>query len=110
MQHRVPVVVCDECVSDGDWKVLMEQMHGLEFPPNLIVIAAQPGDNLWAETFNWGAYDLLSAPYSPAEIYRLVSLACDAKCREWSGAAAPKKPVASYPAVAGASRAASQQA
>lgn len=107
-QNHPPVVVCDEQLSDGDWKTVMEAVHKLEVRPNVVVVSASPGDSLWAETLNWGAYDLLISPYNAGEAYRLITLAWEAKQRQMAPPA-PKKPVAAPYETAAAARVATQR-
>jgi hypothetical protein len=58
-----------------------------------VVVSVSPADSLWAETLNWGAYDLLISPYNAGEVYRLITLAWEAKQRQLAPPA-PKKPIA----------------
>lgn len=106
-EKHPPVVVCDEQLGDGSWKTVMEAVHKLEVRPNVVVVSASPGDSLWAETLNWGAYDLLISPYNAGEAYRLITLAWEAKQRQM--APPKKKPVAAPYETATAARVATQR-
>jgi DNA-binding response OmpR family regulator len=44
-------------------------------PPLLIVASRTADEYLWAEALNLGAYDVLSKPYHPAEVIRVLSMA-----------------------------------
>jgi DNA-binding NtrC family response regulator len=97
--HHAHVVVCEKSLSDGDWRDLLEFAAGLDDPPQVIVMARNADDRLWGEVLNRGAWDVLSKPFHPQEVYQSVHLAW----RHWQDAcrtrertiAAPRRPVAS---------------
>jgi CheY-like chemotaxis protein len=42
----------------------------------MLIVASRTADEyLWAEALNLGAYDVLSKPYRPAEVVRVLSMA-----------------------------------
>lgn len=74
-EETVPIVLCErECVS-GNWKDMLESVGKSSAPPMLIVISRTADEYLWAEALNLGAYDVLSKPYHPAEVVRVLSMA-----------------------------------
>jgi FixJ family two-component response regulator len=72
----IPVVICESKLSDGTWRDLLRQVSPMSCPPLVIVTSRLADDQLWAEVFNRGAYDLLMKPFDAREVARVVSLAC----------------------------------
>jgi len=75
----VGVVICATELPDGDWKALLAQLATARVPPRLIVASRLADDSLWAEVLDSGGYDVLSMPFEPREVIRVVSLAW----RQW---------------------------
>ncbi len=75
----VAVVICAAELPDGNWKDLLARLAGERVPPRLIVTSPLAGDDLWAEVLDRGGYDVLSMPFEPPEVMRVVSLAW----RQW---------------------------
>ena len=75
----VAVVICAAELSDGTWKDLLARLAGPPVPPRLIVASRLADDSLWAEVLDCGGYDVLSVPFEPPEVIRVVSLAW----RQW---------------------------
>lgn len=73
--EAIAVVVCDRLLPDGTWKDLKAwlEFHGLE--PRLIVVSDDVNDQLWAEVYNMGGYDMLIKPLDRLETLRLIILA-----------------------------------
>ncbi len=74
-KSRMPVLLCDCQLPDGNWKDLLDDVAHLPDPPLLIVTSLLADDCLWAEALNRGAYDVLAKPFEPEEVVRSVSLA-----------------------------------
>jgi CheY-like chemotaxis protein len=70
------VAICERDLGDASWKDLLECTRGLMNPPLLIVTSRLADEYLWAEALNLGAHDVLAKPFEPAEVTRVVSLAC----------------------------------
>ena len=86
--HPTPVILCECSLPDGDWKDLLQSLEGAPNRPHLVVASRDIDDRLWAEVLNLGGYDVLSIPYEPSEVFRVISLAW----RHWHderGSAAP---------------------
>jgi DNA-binding NtrC family response regulator len=64
----VPLVVCDE---RNDWRGVLELCVD-RFVPKVILCATQPSNELWAEMFNLGGYDLLKLPFDPDNLKRVI--------------------------------------
>ena len=72
----VPVVICEECLPDGDWRFVLRELDRLPVKPALIVSARLADENLWAEALNLGAFDvLLRAPFEAEEVIRVTESA-----------------------------------
>lgn len=89
-QRRVPVVICDRSLADGDWRDILQSIHSLPSAPRLIVTAIDADDALWADVLNRGGYDVLAQPFREQEVVRVVASAF----RQWAadgkrGQAAP---------------------
>jgi CheY-like chemotaxis protein len=72
---RVPIVLCGREGISCAWKDVLEHVGTLPAPPLVIVASRTADEYLWAEALNLGAYDVLSKPYHPAEVIRVLSLA-----------------------------------
>ena len=71
----VPIVLCGREGLSRTWKDVLEHVGTLPAPPVVIVASRTADEYLWAEALNLGAYDVLSKPYQPAEVIRVLSLA-----------------------------------
>lgn len=71
----IPVVICDCELPDGTWQDFWRAIGGLPAPPRLIVSSRVANNRLWGEVLNLGAYDLLTKPFEPSEVFRVGFLA-----------------------------------
>ncbi len=78
-QSGVAVVICAPELPDGSWRDLLARAARESVPPRLIVASRLADDALWAEVLDRGGYDVLSMPFEPPEVIRVVSLAW----RQW---------------------------
>jgi DNA-binding response OmpR family regulator len=69
-------VICECDLGPGSWKDLPASLVTLENAPFLIVTSRHADERLWAEALNLGAYDVLAKPFYPAEVIRVITLAC----------------------------------
>jgi DNA-binding NtrC family response regulator len=74
-ESPVSLVITERDLPDGDWKDVLETIHGLLQPPLVVVISASADNYLWAEALNLGAYDVLSKPLNQTEMFRVFSSA-----------------------------------
>lgn len=79
-QRRVPVIICDRSLADGDWRDILHSIASLPSAPRLIVTAADADDVLWADVLNRGGYDVLAQPFREQEVIRVVASAF----RQWA--------------------------
>ena len=91
-QAEYAVIMCERYLGHGGWKDLLESTQRLTNPPFLIVTSRHADDYLWAEALNLGAHDVLAKPFYPAEVTRVVNLACLRWQRERRDAAKPPIP------------------
>ena len=71
----IPIVLCGRESGAGNWKEVLSSIGTFPAPPVLIVASRTADERLWAEALNLGAYDVLSKPYYPAEVVRVLSMA-----------------------------------
>jgi len=69
------IVLCEKDLGKESWRDLLHQVRQLPDPPSLIVASRLADEYLWAEALNLGAYDVLAAPFDPAEVVRVLSSA-----------------------------------
>jgi len=69
------IVVCEKNLGSGSWRDVLDEVGRQTDPPALIVASRMADDYLWAEALNLGAYDVLAAPFDPAEVVRVLSSA-----------------------------------
>jgi len=91
-REHIPVVLCEENLPDGNWRLLLDEVGGFVSRPHVIVASRLADNRLWAEVLNLGAYDLLMLPFDDEEVQRVVRLAWESKCREVVGRTAARKP------------------
>jgi DNA-binding response OmpR family regulator len=65
---RVPVVLCECQLPDGNWKDVLSGLAPMLEPTRLIVFSRNADDRLWAEVLNLGASDLLTTPFHEPEL------------------------------------------
>ena len=76
LQHRPYSVILSEAfLPDGKWVDVLDLAREYEGRVEVIVTDQDADARLWAEALNLGAYDVLSKPYRPAEVIRVLSLA-----------------------------------
>lgn len=73
--ESVPIVLCERESDAGSWKDVLESAGKAAVPPMVIVASRTADEYLWAEALNLGAYDVLSKPYHPSEVVRVLSMA-----------------------------------
>jgi CheY-like chemotaxis protein len=70
--HRIPIVLCDDDAYPGAWRGILGACKLLPAPPCVIVTSRLAGDGLWMELLGEGAFDLLSKPFDPPEVMRII--------------------------------------
>jgi DNA-binding NtrC family response regulator len=74
-ENAVSVVITERDLAVGNWKDVLNAIHGLREPPLLVVISRLADDSLWAEALNLGVYDVLAKPLVQAEVVRVLTSA-----------------------------------
>lgn len=81
----IRVVICEDCLPDGDWKDLLTEVDKAPVRVNLIVSSRLADERLWAEALNLGAFDfLLGNPFEPEEVLRVTESAWRASTADHS--------------------------
>jgi DNA-binding NtrC family response regulator len=75
-RDRMGVILCDSQLPDGTWRDILSHIAEMTEPPSVIVTSATADANLRAEVRTLGGYQLLSRPFFPEEVERVVSAAC----------------------------------
>ena len=65
---RVPIIICECQLPDGNWKDVLSQLAPMLDRPRLIVVSRHADERLWSEVLNQGAFDLLATPVREAEL------------------------------------------
>lgn len=76
--HSIDAIVCDEHLTDGDWKDLVSRLVTSAQQPRVVVLATQLDARFWAEALSLGAYDVLLRPLNDDELARIAMQACGA--------------------------------
>jgi DNA-binding response OmpR family regulator len=71
----IPIVICDCEIAPVTWGEILDHISLLPDPPLLIVTSRLADERLWAEALNLGAWDVLTKPFDPDEVIRIVSVA-----------------------------------
>ena len=66
------VLVEVDDLSDGRWKEALRLLAESAKPCDAIVCCRDGGEDQWANVLGAGAFDLITAPYHPAEVHRIV--------------------------------------
>lgn len=69
------IVICDDQLDDGDWRVALDAVNKAERPSPMIVTSRNADDRMWAEVLNRGGYDLLAKPYDTTAVVNVVGSA-----------------------------------
>jgi hypothetical protein len=70
--HRIPIVLCDDDAYPQAWREILRACQLLPAPPCVIVTSRLAGDRLWMDLLNEGAFDLLSMPFNPPDVIRII--------------------------------------
>jgi DNA-binding response OmpR family regulator len=69
---RPRVVLCEETLSDGNWRNLLQALDIEGRGTRLIVASRRADDALWAEVLNLGGWDVLMEPFDLDEVQRVI--------------------------------------
>lgn len=71
-RDRVGVIVCDCRLPDGTWRDILSHIAALTEPSAVIVTSGAAEVSLRAEVRAMGGYEVLSKPFVPEEVERVV--------------------------------------
>ena len=83
------VMICDQNLPDGSWRLLFEQTEILPRAPKFIVSSRVADDYLWAEVLNLGGHDVLATPFDQSEVARVVGSAVESWKWSWESERPP---------------------
>jgi len=69
------VILCEETLPDGDWRMLLEKICREPLPPRLIVLSPSADGRLESEVLHMGGYDVLRKPFHRREVVHAVKSA-----------------------------------
>jgi DNA-binding NarL/FixJ family response regulator len=81
--HRMPIILCDRSLPDGNWKDILSLTAPLLDPPRVIVMSEEVGDSWSTEVLDMHAYGVLAKPLEEGEVTRVL-LACASWQSEWA--------------------------
>lgn len=81
---RVPVILCECSLPDGNWRDLLGHIAPIADRPRLIVTSLHAEHDLWLDVLAMGGCDVIPKPFQESEVRRVVELAH----REWESARA----------------------
>jgi len=70
--HRMPIIICNDWLPDGNWKDILSLLAPLSEPYQLIVMTGTADERLAAEVRAMSAFDVLPKPLRAEEIVSLV--------------------------------------
>ena len=74
-RNPVQVVLAESEVRNWNWRKVLSDLRRLPAPPQLVVTSRLADDYLWAEVLNVGGYDVLTQPFEPDEVERVIASA-----------------------------------
>jgi DNA-binding NtrC family response regulator len=74
--HRMPIIICNHWLRDGNWKDILSLLAPLSEPHQLIVMAGESDNRLAAEVRSMSGFAVLSKPLREDEVVSLVAQAC----------------------------------
>ena len=71
-RQRVDIIICDCLLPDGNWQDILSQIAALPEPSAVIVTSISPDACLRADVRAMGGNEVLSKPFVPEEVSRVV--------------------------------------
>jgi DNA-binding NtrC family response regulator len=82
-EKRLPVVLSECQLPDGNWKDVLSRLAPILERPRLIVFSRHADDRLWEEVVNLGGFDLLATPFREEELVFTIGWAwLDWECEQ----------------------------
>ncbi|MGJ5814846.1 response regulator [Paludibaculum fermentans] len=79
----LPIVISDQHLPDGSWKLLFREAEKLRLPPRFIVSSRLADDGLWVEVLILGGQDVLATPFESREVLHVFSHAWKSWHQQW---------------------------
>lgn len=80
-QTPISVVMCEQQLPDGDWRLILEATQASPDPPLLVVVSRGADEWLWAEVLNCCGFDVLAKPFRQDEVLNCLNCACRTRNR-----------------------------
>ncbi|MFB3779020.1 MAG: two-component system response regulator [Bryobacteraceae bacterium] len=74
-EESASVVICEDRLTDGDWRAALHLSAQIACPPSFIVASRLADERLWAEVLNAGGFDLLLKPFDKKEVLWVATAA-----------------------------------
>lgn len=74
-REAVPVIICEQTLRDGDWRLILDAASTMRDPSRVIVCSRLADERLWAEVLHLGGYAVLSTPFRARDAFRPIFLA-----------------------------------
>lgn len=71
-RHKFCMVLCDECLSDGDYQAVIEMVKHADTKAHVIVLSRTGNWPEYLAAISAGAYDYLAYPPIPVELSRVI--------------------------------------
>jgi DNA-binding NtrC family response regulator len=71
-RHEFCMILCDECLADGDYQAIVEIAKHADTKPPVIVLSRTGGWPEYLAATRAGAYDYLAYPPVPTELHRVI--------------------------------------
>jgi DNA-binding NtrC family response regulator len=85
--RRIPVIITDERLADGDSMDILSRIAPILNPPRVIVASTLADSRLWSEVLHLGGYDMLVKPFQRSEVLHAV----DSAVRAWRDYREPQR-------------------
>jgi DNA-binding NtrC family response regulator len=82
---RMPIIVCDLLLPDGNWKDILSLTAPLLESPHVIVMSEAVQPSLASEVQEMGGYGVLGKPLDEAEVTRILVAAFRSWENAWAG-------------------------
>jgi DNA-binding NtrC family response regulator len=74
-RHSIPIVICDRNLPGGDWRTIVSDLATL-VPLVCVLLASDVADDyLWREVVQNRGFELLTKPFDPDKVVRMVRFA-----------------------------------
>jgi AmiR/NasT family two-component response regulator len=82
---RMPIIVCDRLLPDGNWKDILSLTAPLLESPHVIVMSEAVEPSWASEVREMGGYGVLAKPLDETEVIRILVVALRSWQNAWAG-------------------------